>query len=112
MAIIPGAHGNISPLLSRQKNKQTKMLYLLILIVVVAAAIYFLFTKAPSIISAPVVMAPSETELASYNLAEGLKTANLDLSLINDSKFKSLLLHGDLPVVVGQRGRDNPFAQF
>ena len=114
MAIIPGAQNSLSPLGKRQKNKQTFLVYLLILILVATVAIYFLFTNVSGIANAPVIAPPSEAELASYNLADSLKTVDLDkLVLLKNERFKSLVLHGDLPVVVGEKGRilpgDNPF---
>jgi len=45
-------------------------------------------------------------------LLELLNAATLDSPIFKDKKFQSLILSDRLPVVIGEKGRQNPFAPF
>lgn len=48
----------------------------------------------------------------SNKLFESLSKATLDNPIFKDKKFQSLVLSDRLPVVIGEKGRANPFAPF
>lgn len=43
---------------------------------------------------------------------EKIREINLDLSIFDDERLKSLKSYITLPIVVGESGRENPFAPF
>ncbi len=112
MAIIPGANKMSLPV-TPQKARQKKLVYLLILVLVAIAAVYLFYFIKPSFLqTTPPSANVNITQDATDRMVQALKTANLNFSLLNNETFNALVLHGNLPVVVGVKGRDNPFAPF
>lgn len=95
-----------------QSLKQKQLIYLLIAIVIAAAGVYFFYVKKPAFISSTVILAPNPAGDQNSQLTESLKSVNLNFTLLNDKKFQMLVLPGDFPVVVGEKGRLDPFAPF
>ena len=112
MAIIPGQQkGDFSSIDPRQE-KQKKLLYLFAgVLIIISAVIYFGFFRktAPSSSSNQI---NNPAVLQAGKELEGLKDVNLDLPDLKDKKFQSLVLPGQFPISIGEKGRQNPFAPF
>jgi len=82
-------------------------------VLAITAALYFVYFKKPNLISSPAIL-PISTAGGELNsrTAELLKSLNLRFAVLEDSRFKSLVLPGNLPVVPGQKGRFDPFEPF
>ena len=112
MAIIPGQQKGDFSLVDPQQEKQKKLLYLFAgVLVIITVVIYFGFFRKTQ---------PPQTSGQIYNPAvlqegkelEGLKDVNLDFPILKNKKFQSLVLPGQFPISVGEKGRENPFAPF
>ncbi len=110
MAIIPNGQKESLGFETPQEAKQKKMIYLLILILAVAAAIiYFGFFRTPAIpVEAPAQAEPN----GNLKLFESLKNTNLDSPVFKDKRFERLNVYGQFPIVIGAKGRGDPFAPF
>lgn len=51
------------------------------------------------------------TNISAFALRK-IAALSLDLSILREKKFIDLLRYGDLPIVVGERGRINPFEPY
>ena len=120
MAIIPGEQKIGASFAAPQKEKQKRMIYFFALVVLLIAVVfYFGFFKkdeAPaadltvdSSISGAKTLSPAEQQA---KLVEALSKIKLDNPLLNDKKFQSLVLPGQFPIAIGDKGRENPFATF
>ncbi len=115
MAIIPGRQKADLAFIDPQARKQKRLLYLLVSIIIAAAGIYFIYSRQPGILfpSPPASSVSSDpNSAANTKIIELLKLINLNISLQEDKRFNALILPGNLPVVVGEKGRQNPFAPF
>lgn len=113
MAIIPGEIKKEVNIVTPQQAKTKKMVYLLVAIVVAAALILYFGrggSSVPSEGSAPVANLEQIDQNA--KLLEELNKVNFDNLVFKDKKFEALILNGQLPISVGTRGRENPFAPF
>lgn len=111
MAIIPDAQKESPAFQTPRSEKQKNMLYLLgLILIVTAVVVYFVFFKT----SLPPVAAPSASPEPGGNLKlfESLKSANLESPILKDKRFEKLILFGQFPIVVGDKGREDPFAAF
>ena len=111
MAIIPGQQKNGFSFASLEQEKQKKMIYIFAAVLVaMLIVVYFGFfrdsTPTPSQINNGSTAAQDNANL------EGLKNANLNPAILQDKKFQSLVLPGEFPILVGEKGRENPFAPF
>ncbi len=86
-----------------QQKKRQKIL-LMVLVVVAAITVFYLYSASQK---GPVV---EESDF--LITGEGLEDVKLDLSVLDDSLFKSLKSHGVLPVTVGETGLENPFLPY
>ncbi|MEK7160813.1 MAG: hypothetical protein AAB724_02175 [Patescibacteria group bacterium] len=112
MAIIINEIENETAVETPQQRRTKNALYLLVgFLVLTGLVIYFGFfkSKTPDLASSV-----SEAYLASSDklLFEELKNVKGDKIVFGNRTFKNLILSDKLPVVVGEQGRDNPFAPF
>lgn len=123
MAIIPGDAGKNIVIDTPQKQKSRNLLYLLVAIALIAAAVlYFGYgnSQQPSLgVENPLGNAPGSLSATqqqqidqSNKVLEALSTISLNSAIFADKKFQSLILSEKLPVVVGEKGRSNPFDAF
>lgn len=109
---------NDTSFLTPEQKKQKKMVGLLIVVVMAIAAVvyfgYFKDTEAPS----PAAGASSVGAIGATNrssailMEEAAKNFKNRNFIYQDKRFIELKMHGDLPVVVGEKGRENPFIPF
>ena len=95
------------PLLPQDNLKKQKILLIILIIVIVAIIItlYFgYFYKNSSITNPFKNNAPESAAL--QNLLKDLET---NLTILDDSNFKNLKIHGKLPIILDATGRTNPF---
>lgn len=83
------------------KERQRTLIGILVIVIIVLALLwYFGFRKPSGKEEQPVIgLMPTEE-------------VKLDLSILDDSLFKSLKSHGLLPVTVEETGRENPFEPY
>lgn len=115
MAIIPAEQKFGQSFFTAQQQRQKKLIYIFIgVILITAAIVYFGFLKKPtSTNSVPGTISSSFlVEQQNDKLINALKQATLDLPIFKDKKFQSLILFGQFPLVIGEKGRENPFAPF
>jgi len=116
MAIIPGQQaGSGASFASPQEEKQKKLLYIFGFLALAAGAIIyfgFYYQSAPSEQASFVPATGLAPEQITENLIKSLQGVNFEAALLSDKKFKELVLPGNLPISVGEKGRDNPFAPF
>lgn len=115
MAIIPGDVNQNIAIDTPQKQKSRKLLFLLVaLVALTGLVVYFGFgggsAGSPGLINAITQTEQREDE-AGKNL-EKLNTITLNNQIFVDKKFESLVASDQLPVVVGTKGRENPFVSF
>jgi len=126
MAIIPGEFEKNIVIDTPQRQKNKKMIAIFAVIVIfIIGVIYFGFFSGsdgtsvdPAMLSGvtgtseqinPVLMGKINER---NKLFESLNKINLDNPIFKDKKFQSLILSDRLPVVVGEKGRENPFLPF
>lgn len=114
MAIIPGEQKSGLLFLDANRKKQNKLIYVLGGVLLATAGVYFLylsnFSFLPESESSQTISSPGN-ELTS-RIVEILKPVSLNFSLSGDKKFQNLILFGVFPIVVGEKGRPDPFAPF
>lgn len=129
MAIIPSEFEKKVVLDTPERQKTKKLIMVIVgIVVLIAAAIYFGFFRGsgevptdagalqilPGMVGLPDqigVVAMGQID-QSNKLFESLNSINLDNPIFKDKKFQSLISSDRLPVVVGEKGRDNPFEAF
>jgi len=114
MAIIPGEQKSGFAFVSSHEKKQRKLIYVLIAVLAITAGVYLMYSNNLGFFSSSGVsqtLSSPGNEMVS-GIVEMLKTVDLNFSLLDDKKFQSLALPGDFPIVVGEKGRANPFVSF
>lgn len=94
-----------------QLKRQKILIMVLVAVLVITAFVWYTnFQKKPS----DDEYIPPERAGAAVPLPieERLKEIRLDISILDDSLFKSLRSHGLLPVTVGEAGRENPLLPY
>ena len=117
MAIIPGETQKGVSIETPQQQKTKKLLTILIIVILIAmAVIYFGFggSGSPSPAVSTNTTTPAEVEQIdkSNKLLDSLSKTELDNPIFKDNKFEEMVLSDRLPIVVGEKGRDNPFIPF
>ncbi len=122
MAIIPGETGKNIVIDTPQKQKSRKLFILFVAVIILTGVIiYFGFGNGPSTKpetanipeASSGVPAATEQEISQSNkILELLNSVSLNNPIFKDKKFQSLILSAKLPVAVGEKGRENPFAPF
>lgn len=102
------------PLLPQtQQKKQQILIYILILVVVVTSLVlYFGFFRAPILQTEeqPGFLGGVPVEVTKIGaVVERIKSL---IQVLDDPLFKSLKVHGDLPVKPDKTGRSNPFISY
>jgi len=94
----------------QKKKKRQKFLLIILVIVVFLAAIilWWSFLKSDEKIEKNYLLEIMKKKI----ILESKKFANLDLSVLDSSLFNELKSHGDLPIKIGEVGRDNPFVPY
>ncbi len=112
MAIIPSEIKKEVNITTPQQQKTKKMVYLLVAIVAAALLILYFGSggSTPAEVNTPTVNVEQIDQSA--KLLEELSKVSFDNLVLKDKKFEALVLHGDLPISVGAKGRENPFAPF
>ena len=97
--------------LAQLKRQKILIMVLVVVLVITAFVWYTNFQKKPSDDEEYI---PSERAGTAVPLPieERLKGIKLDVSILDDSLFKSLRSHGLLPVTVGEAGRENPLLPY
>jgi len=117
MAIILKEQKTILSPTGLQSRKQKKLIYLVILAVLVAAGVYFLGQGNSGFLNFLSPASNIPESLADVNngtiskLVNSLKSTELNFSILDDKKFKNLVLPGTVPPA-DQVGREDPFAPF
>lgn len=125
MAIIPSELEKNIVIDTPQRQKNRKWLAIFIAVVILTAAVfYFGYGGSPG--AEPAAM-PGASPMAGPVAGGGLSLDQIDQSnkifesigritlqnqIFSDKKFQSLIMSDNLPVVVGEKGRENPFAAF
>jgi len=118
VAIIPGERKNDISVIASKKNKQKNLVYVFVVILLVMGVVlYFGLMRGgdsneaflPAVSSEPGKESP---EYITAQVVKMIKATDLTNSILNDERFKNLKQADSLPIVVGQTGRDNPFAPF
>ncbi len=120
MAIIPGETGKNIVIDTPQKQKSRKLFIIFVAVVILTGMIiYFGFGNGdsnggqPSTAGQPAAPIVTQQQIdQGNNILESLKNISLNNAVFTDKKFQSLILSEQLPVVVGTRGRENPFLPF
>ncbi|KKS26562.1 MAG: hypothetical protein UU87_C0001G0077 [Parcubacteria group bacterium GW2011_GWA2_42_11] len=114
MAItLSGANNNVSFLTPEQKKQRKMLVFLGVIILGLAVILYFgYFRKTAEQPVGPATSSGISQGQAKADLMERIKNLNTEGSIYQDKGFAELKLHGDLPLVIGERGRSNPFAPF
>jgi hypothetical protein len=113
MAIIPGKQKVNFSFVSENIRKQRKMIWILLFLVVTMVVVYFLYINNVSLVpAAPTVSSPILGDDLSSQIVQLLKPVSLDIPLFKNKRFQLLILPGDLPIVTGEKGRENPFEPF
>ena len=120
MAIIPSQDLNRNlNFITPDQEKQRELFYVFgLILVVLGVVVYFGFLGGGASFS----LSAGEILVADYNKQQkvagldnilgGLKAVKLDNSFFQNKKFEQLTIFGQLPIVIGPQGRDNPFAPF
>ena len=105
-----------------QEEKQRKLIFVLIGVVLVALLVlYFGFLRPsqPEMIEEPgMVEEPAISSLPSLVVGGGIlieditKRINFDIDFLKEPYFQTLKIHGEWPLQIEGRGRDNPFLSF
>ena len=115
MAIIPGQNNKNIVIDTPEKQKSRKLLWLLFLLAILTGAVIYIgwggFGGQAPAAALPTAPVAQETE-QSNKFLEALAKVSLNSPIFTDKKFQSLVLSDQLPVVVGEKGRGDPFAPF
>lgn len=125
MAIIPGEFNKSVTIDTPERQKTKKMLAVFVVIAIITTGIvYFGFFSGSSSAPAdgggmPLVALPGQISAGAMNqidqsnkLFESLNTTTLDNPIFKDKKFQALVQSDRLPVVIGEKGRPDPFTSF
>ena len=125
MAIILDSKKPGAGLFTPQQKKQKQMLAILGLVLLATALIiYFGYfkNKKTSQLSLPADSRPglSAVDSAAETVEpeslekkiELLKQVKIEQPLFQEEKFNHLIVRGEFPLVLGEKGRENPFAPF
>jgi len=133
MAIIPSEVGKNISIDTPQKQKAKKLTMVLVAVaILMALIIYFGFFSGsntssvdptstmpsgagalPGMAGAGQISAGAMEQINQSNkIFEDLSKATLDGPIFKDKRFQALVLSDRLPVVIGEKGRQNPFAPF
>ena len=129
MAIIPGEFDKNIVIDTPQRQKTKRLIAILIgLVIFTAGVVYFGFFSGSPGAPAETGMVPALPGMAtlpgqisavamgqidqSNKLFESLNKVTLDNPIFKDKKFQSLVLSDHLPVVIGEKGREDPFVPF
>ena len=110
MAIIPGGAGQNNIIDTPQKQKNRNLLFVLLALVIFTGLIAYFGFGNFQLGGAPVVVDQQVEE--SNKILDSLRKVSLNNSVFADKTFQSLVQSEKLPVVVGEKGRANPFASF
>lgn len=122
MAIIPQSDKSPSTFVTPRQKKQRQMILVLAgLVGAIGAVLYFGFYKP----SPPPAAAPSMSSLSSLatsslvlsslgeeRISQILKTTEIKKAFLKHKQFSSLVLPGQFPLVIGEKGRPDPFVPF
>lgn len=120
MAIIPSQELNKNlSFATPDQEKQKQLFYVFgLILVALGTIVYFGFYGGGTSFG----LSAGEILVANYdkqqkvqgldNILGGLKATKLDNSFFQNKKFEQLTIFGQLPIVIGPQGRDNPFAPF
>jgi len=116
MAIIPGDIKKGVSIETPQQQKTKKLVNLLVVVILITLAIvYFGFGGSGNQPSTD-LSGQTPASLAEINqcneLLDALSSVELNNPIFKDKKFEAMVLSDRLPVVVGDKGRDNPFIPF
>lgn len=113
MAIIPGEQKRRFDFIDPQQIKQKRLIFIFLLVLLVIAAIlyfgYFRKPPAPPLQSSLSIVPVGGINIEDYTF---LKNIEFETPILLDKKFQSLTLPGQFPIVVGEKGREDPFAPF
>lgn len=112
MAIIPGQTGKNFVIDTPQKQKNRKLLALLVVVVLATVAVLYFGFSSPSEPLPATTGLSSEQIDQSNQIFEALAKITLENQIFMNKKFQSLIMNEKLPVVAGEKGRQNPFAPF
>ncbi len=87
--------------LEGKKRQKTLLMALVVVVIIIVFVWYSNYQKEPVV-----------EESAPQITGKRLKDIKLDLSVLDDSLFKSLRSHGVLPVTAGETGHTNPFEPY
>lgn len=109
--------GKRTTFLTPQQRKQRQLLGLLfVVLIAIAMVLYFGYFKknlpANSIDSINSMDNSAEFQQSNAGLMEEIKKVDPNNLIFKNKRFIDLVVHGDLPLTVGQKGRENPFAPF
>lgn len=93
------------------EQKKRQKILIGILIVVIIITIFFWYSNYQKGSSYEAGSAQEGVAVTS-SFEQRFKEIKLDLSILDDSLFKSLKSHGVLPVTVEEAGRKNPFVSY
>jgi hypothetical protein len=113
MAIIPGKQKIKFSFVDAKLRKQKKLLYITAAVVIATIGLYFIYLRGIDIFPSPLTSTDNTSNVGgdlTSKIIEMLKPVSLDLSLLKDKKFQSLILPGDFPIIPGEKGRPDPFA--
>lgn len=113
MAIIPGKQKIKFSFIDARLRKQKKLLYLTAVVILAIIGLYFVYIRGIDIFPSPPTSTGNANNIGgdlTSRIIEMLKPVSLDLSLLKDKKFQSLILPGDFPIIPGDKGRPDPFA--
>jgi len=116
MAIIPGETGKNIVIDTPQKQKNRRMLLIFVVVMILTGGIIYFGlgggSSSQPVISPGVSAADEQQVIQNNKTLESLNSVSLDSLIFTDKKWQSLILSDRLPVVVGTKGRDNPFSPF
>ncbi len=117
MAIVPDKKQAGSKSFETEKERQQKKLIYVFLgvLLIIGAILYLGFFNRKTPVPMETVSSLNGGPLPEQitdNLISALRALNFQDSLLSDEKFQGLVLEGEIPIVVGEKGRKNPFAPF
>ncbi len=97
--------------LLKQKKRQKVLIGILIAVIIISALVWYSYLRKKPSDEEFLLMGEQRTINYSFT-EERIAKVKLDISVLNDSVFKSLKSHGILPVTAGKTGRENPFESY
>ena len=115
MAIIPGDATKSIAIETPQKQKMKNLAIILVTVLVLTGAIiYFNYGNNPVVSPAALETTVVDEQTVQTNkILDSLRNvSSLNNPIFSDKLFQSLVLSNNLPISVGEKGRENPFASF